>query len=117
MELITVKLDCEAILFRTVEQLLSFSDLPCFLFDKDINGCGQMTSGHLGNQFLAYLRHVAGTLCRDRGRYVDEQSRYDSRRRDCRKRLDCFEHREFGGRCKSVAGLDLDSGRSGCDQA
>src|SRR5260370_19214051 len=105
MELITVKLDCEAILFRTVEQLLSFSDLPCFLFDKDINGCGQMTSGHLGNQFLAYLRHLAGTLGRDRSRYVDEHSRYDSLPRDCRQRLDRFYHREFGFRCNSLAGL------------
>ena len=54
MELITVQLDCEAVLLRPMEQLLCFSDMPGLFLDKDIDGCGQLASGHFGDQFFAY---------------------------------------------------------------
>src|SRR5437879_578375 len=54
MKLITMQLNCEAVLFGSMEQRFCFRDQPRFLFDKDIDGCGKFASRHFGDQFLAY---------------------------------------------------------------
>ena len=62
MKLVAVELDCKSMLFRVPKEVLCLGDLPRLFFNKDIEGCGQLASGHFGNELFAYFRDVTGPV-------------------------------------------------------